>query len=170
MKYAKITEAVENLAVKNGLKNIRANIRTAIEKSFYRIGKDLKTDARRRVNDPTTKTGRIYTKRLTRLAALHKKSKIGMLVSHQASAPGESPARFSGDLTRSIDYTINGHDRLIFGAGGRDSKVNYARFLELGTAKIKPRPFLKPAMQVNFRNMELELTTTIRTFIIRGPS
>jgi len=56
---------------------------------------------------------------------------------HQASAPGQFPAKLTGDLIRSLDYKTDGKHQLDFGA-----YINYAKSLEFGTKKMKPRPFL----------------------------
>jgi HK97 gp10 family phage protein len=60
---------------------------------------------------------------------------------HTASAPGQSPANWTGDLVNSI-LAIN---------EGKKSRVvvnaKYAEFLELGTSKMRPRPFILPSIQ-----------------------
>ena len=60
---------------------------------------------------------------------------------HTSSAPGQSPANWTGELVNSIS-AIN---------EGKNSKVivnaNYAEFLELGTSKMRPRPFILPSIQ-----------------------
>jgi HK97 gp10 family phage protein len=60
---------------------------------------------------------------------------------HTASAPGQSPANWTGELVNSIS-AIN---------EGKKSKVivnaNYAEFLELGTSKMRARPFILPSIQ-----------------------
>lgn len=60
---------------------------------------------------------------------------------HTASAPGQSPANWTGELVNSISAISE----------GKNSKVivnaNYAEFLELGTSKMRPRPFILPSIQ-----------------------
>ena len=60
---------------------------------------------------------------------------------HTSSAPGQSPANWTGELVHSIS-AIN---------EGKKSKVivnaNYAEFLELGTSKMRARPFILPSIQ-----------------------
>lgn len=53
---------------------------------------------------------------------------------HQASAPGEYSAFFTGNHLRSIDYAVRGSRQFDFGAG-----ADYSAFLELGTSKMEPR-------------------------------
>jgi HK97 gp10 family phage protein len=76
-------------------------------------------------------TGRIYKRRS---------------VTHQASAPGEAPMSDTGTLARSVyidDRTTSRTNlRIAVVAGSR-----YARWLEYGTRKMRPRPFMSPALQ-----------------------
>lgn len=63
-------------------------------------------------------------------------------VAHQASAPGEAPATDTGNLVNSA-YTKK--------LGQADYETGftaeYAAALEFGTAKIEPRPYLRPAVE-----------------------
>jgi HK97 gp10 family phage protein len=60
---------------------------------------------------------------------------------HTSSAPGQSPANWTGELVNSISAISE----------GKNSKVivnaNYAEFLELGTSKMRARPFILPSIQ-----------------------
>jgi HK97 gp10 family phage protein len=58
---------------------------------------------------------------------------------HQSSAPGQPPANSTGKLVRSIKVTKsdNGHEVKI--------DAEYAGYLEYGTSKMRPRPFIIPA-------------------------
>ena len=60
---------------------------------------------------------------------------------HRASAPGEAPANDTGTLVRGIevrkgqeDFTYEVH-----------SIADYAGYLEYGTSRMAPRPYLQPA-------------------------
>lgn len=63
-------------------------------------------------------------------------------VSHRASAPGQPPASDTGRLVSSF-LTEPGSEPLSY-----DVRANamYAGFLENGTSKMAPRPFLRPAL------------------------
>lgn len=63
---------------------------------------------------------------------------------HHASAPGEVPAVDSGHLRRNIRHKVEVEKGQVTGYVG--TKVKYAKDLELGTPKIAPRPFLRPAV------------------------
>lgn len=56
---------------------------------------------------------------------------------HIASKAGDSPNNLSGELKNTIRYDISGNI-LEFGAG--NETINYAKYLEKGTQRIKVRP------------------------------
>jgi HK97 gp10 family phage protein len=62
---------------------------------------------------------------------------------HQASAPGEPPAIDIGELVQSITFEISEGGKV--GAVGSDKK--HGLYMEYGTSKVKPRPWLKPAFE-----------------------
>ena len=77
------------------------------------------------------RTGRVYTIRGRK---------------HQASAPGEAPARLTGKLIQSVDYEVTGHHTLEVGEHVlEDGPI--AGWLEFGTKKMAPRPHLKVAVE-----------------------
>jgi HK97 gp10 family phage protein len=71
---------------------------------------------------------------------------------HQASSPGQSPANNTGELVKSISYkkTKNGSETII--------DAEYAGYLEYGTSKMRPRPFILPAIQ----KLKKDLLTLIK--------
>jgi len=62
---------------------------------------------------------------------------------HIASSPGNAPAVDKNQLVRSIVMDV----RLDEVEVGVKSGAPYAKWLEEGTPKMKPRPFLKPAAE-----------------------
>lgn len=63
---------------------------------------------------------------------------------HQASSPGQPPARDTGDLVNSTFYRVSravGGPVLDVG-----SNLVKSAYLEFGTRKMKPRPSLRPAI------------------------
>jgi HK97 gp10 family phage protein len=60
---------------------------------------------------------------------------------HKASAPGQAPASDTGNLVSQIMSVADGKDTLV------ESRAEYSKFLEFGTSKILPRPFLFPASE-----------------------
>jgi len=64
---------------------------------------------------------------------------------HTPSRPGKPPHVDTGRLRASITYEI---DRSLFSIIGRvGTNVEYGRYLELGTSRMSPRPWLRPALK-----------------------
>ena len=139
-----------------GLSKFKKLATDSLRLSLYEVGKDIKSEAKRSILEPP-KTGRLYRLRLR-----------GVMVSHRASAPGEAPADFTGDLRKSVDYRVKGSTELRISAGSQ--KVHYAGTLEFGgdngVSKILPRPYLRPAIVLMDRN----INTRIGKFIIKRVS
>lgn len=146
----KIVGKATNQKVKLNIDNIQALTRQGVRRAFYNIGKDLKRDSVKKIRS-NRKTGRVYTKRLG-----------GRIVLHRASAPGEYPANFTGNLAKNIKYRPINSDKLEFGVS---SKLNYGKFLERGTFNMKPRPFLLPTIRGNFNKIEVHFNTQIKNHI-----
>jgi hypothetical protein len=145
-----------------------------IRKGFYDLGRDLKKDAIRLINKKP-KSGRIYLIR-----------KNGVLIPHQASAPGEAPAVITGRLRKSVDFLVSGGNNMIFGArrsfnmrsqlkgtdftmkGTRQHVIEYPKYLEDGTNKMKARPYLLPAIKNNYRNARVAFKNQINKSIKEG--
>ena len=62
--------------------------------------------------------------------------------SHRASAPGEAPASDTGNLVSKI--MVKQKTKNITNVV---SNANYSAFLEYGTSKMQPRPFMLPAFE-----------------------
>lgn len=107
------------------------NARHGMRKGLYELGKILTKTAKDGIKNPP-KTGRYYK---------YKKRR------YRASAPGEYPANRSGTLRKSVVFSVKGYERMIFASGA--GNAFYAKFLEKGTRKIKPRTFLEKAHKTN---------------------
>jgi HK97 gp10 family phage protein len=94
-------------------------------------------------------------------------------VEHQASAPGEPPATDTGRLIGSIvtDVEPNGPGNT-GPVGAVEARVEYAAWLEFGTRRIAPRPFLRPALERNMpriREMiQHAVATAAQSFVRRA--
>jgi hypothetical protein len=90
----------------------------------------------------TPGSGRLYTTRFftDHAGVVHP---IGHRPPHRASAPGEPPASDTGRLLSSISHDIRVEDTLVARVG---SPLKVAEWLELGTSKMAPRPFARPAL------------------------
>ena len=78
---------------------------------------------------------------------------------HQSSAPGEAPASDTGFLVNSIKRKMDGD-----GFGGEiASRAFYSKFLEFGTVKMLPRPFMFPALEKNRKKITQRLKQVIKS-------
>ena len=69
---------------------------------------------------------------------------------HHPSLPGNPPAPDTGNLRNSIRYEIHAEPRSPYGVVGTTQKdPPYGEYLEYGTSKVAPRPWLRPAMEKN---------------------
>ncbi|QPC81068.1 hypothetical protein G4Y79_15295 [Phototrophicus methaneseepsis] len=58
--------------------------------------------------------------------------------SHTASSPGQPPRSDTGRLINGLHWQPRGQDRLVIASG------SYPAYLEFGTTKMEPRPFMGP--------------------------
>lgn len=69
---------------------------------------------------------------------------------HHPSLPGNPPAPDTRNLRNSIRYEIHDERKEVYGVVGTTQKdTPYGEYLEYGTSKMQPRPWLKPAMEKN---------------------
>lgn len=74
-------------------------------------------------------------------------------VVHQASAAGESPASDTGRLAQSGRTEFNAAEL----SGTVVFSTLYAPHLELGTEKMEPRPYLRPALAINMASIQADV-------------
>lgn len=150
-----ITEGKDNHALIQKLIGQKKWARTAIRKAMYFIGKDVIATAKKEILDDSKKTGKLYRTKIGKGGSLLKRVRI-----YRASSPGESPANVSGKLQRSLNFEVQGVDRVEVG-----DNAPYAGYLENGTKRIAPRPFLKNAIEANRENsrqhLEREIIKTV---------
>ena len=61
---------------------------------------------------------------------------------HRSSAPGQAPASDTGNLVSKITVRQEGKNKT-----NVESNADYSAFLEYGTSKMEPRPFMLPAFE-----------------------
>lgn len=98
----------------------------AVKTTIYRI------EARAKASLSGGRSGRIYRRG------------IKGTIMHQASAPGEAPATDTGHLAK-ISSRMTGRAEGVVEVG-----AEYAVALELGGARMAPRPFFDPAVQAEW--------------------
>lgn len=109
-------------------------------------------------------TGRQYKIPVVKRDGTLKKTKRGkqQYRFHRASAPGEPPAVDTGELRRG---TVIG---LVGGLWRVGVTAKYGPGLEYGTLRIKPRPFMAPALARVKDEMGDLVTANIRQEVVRG--
>ena len=66
---------------------------------------------------------------------------------HHPSYAGNPPAPDTGTLMRSITHEVSGNGKQVVGeVGSIINNSDYPRFLEYGTSKMKPRPWLSASL------------------------
>jgi HK97 gp10 family phage protein len=78
-------------------------------------------------------------------------------VAHTASSPGEYPASDTGRLASSMRVNLSALEANI------GSDVNYAAYLEDGTKRIKPRPYLEPSFKANEETISLLIDEAVNS-------
>ena len=67
---------------------------------------------------------------------------------HHPSLPGNAPAPDTGTLMRSITHEVKQEGNEVIGLVGSTLRnPDYPKFLEYGTSKMKPRPWLSTALE-----------------------
>lgn len=116
-----------NLGIR-GIEKYARKHRKKTEEALYASALVVQNEARRLVVQGP-KSGRLYLKR-------------GGKIAHRASAPGEPPASDTGTLARNIIVNAEFHLHRIRVI----ANTAYSGFLEYGTRRIKPRPFMFRAL------------------------
>lgn len=125
-------------------------VQVAILRGMKEIGKLLTLTARAGIRK-RNKTGRVYNFRGRK---------------HRSGAPGEYPAKRTGDLARSVDFDANKY-RMEFGTNSK-----YAKYLQQfktpeqrssNWKKIAPRPFLTLSHDAHKDEFEKIMSKNIRS-------
>ncbi len=93
-----------------------------------------------------------------------RKKRRAKVAYYTASAPGEAPAVATGRLRNSVTWTFERRDsgRLTEITARVEPRVKYAGWLEKGTPRMKPRPYLGPTWE---RERERVRTYLLRRFL-----
>ncbi len=75
----------------------------------------------------------------------------GSVIGLDPSTPGEPPKKITAQLQNAIRTKVVRRKNTIIGLVGTDLKK--AKWLEFGTSKMKPRPFLRPTLSENRRKI-----------------
>lgn len=125
---------------------VTARVRQAVQRGLVRGGEDVRTEALRLILE-TAKTGRLYRRRS---------------VTHQASAPGEAPASDTGTLVSRVVVDYSRLGGLVVSVGAHTA---YAAYLEFGTRRMAPRPFMRPALAAKAKGIEADVAREVRAAV-----
>ena len=82
------------------------------------------------------------------------------------SQAGQAPRKDSGNLRSNIEVKIYSSGKeLGVQAGVFNGKANYAKMLEYGTVRIKPRPFLRPVLSMYKQVLQTTLPSAEDLFL-----
>lgn len=136
-----------------------AEMQRALEPTMMGAAKLVENDAKASIASGP-KTGRIYTTRFMTSRATGRIFPTEQRVPHQASAPGEAPATDEGKLVGSIFGGARGLVAWV------EVRSHYGRWLEFGTRRIQPRPFLIPAVERN----RARIVAMVQAALVSGAS
>jgi HK97 gp10 family phage protein len=119
------------------------------EKAVAKCCAKVEGTAKRLMTD--TNTAKEYMNPVTYRMVKYKKPR---------SLPLYAPAVDTGALRRSITFDVNTHFNVVIGrVGSTILNPPYGKYLEFGTSKMSPRPWLQPALDIN----EAFIITTLRS-------
>ena len=112
----------------SALKNLQNNLEEPFREVIQGGAQLIRGEAIKSIQSGP-KSGRVYEKYNPRRT-------------HRASAPGQAPASDTGNLVSKITIRQDGKDKT-----NVESNADYSAFLEYGTSKMEPRPFMLPAFE-----------------------
>ena len=126
----------------SGLGRHERDMERQLERSLARIAEGIVTDTK--LSFGTSTGGRTYRRGRGRTFT-------------RPACPGKPPAVDTGTLRASMRQERSGKlERTVY------TGVEYAEYLELGTPKVRARPFLAPQFERAGRTMERELKKGLR--------
>lgn len=138
------TTVVGEINISKKLKNLSKKGKDLIAHAVFKSVADVESHAKKSISQGNP-SGRIYQRYNNRRT-------------HQASAPGQPPASDTGFLVNNINRRIY-HDKM---GGEIASRSTYAKFLEFGTSKMLPRPYMFPAMEKNKKKIKDRIKKAIQ--------
>lgn len=121
----------------NVLSNMISSTQEKLEKTIKLCCEKIRSDIQEDMANTPRDTSRVY----------YRNNKT---IGHNPSLPGNAPAPDTGNLRNSIRYEVHNEGKTIYGIVGTTQKdPPYGEYLEYGTSKMAPRPWLRPAMIKN---------------------
>jgi HK97 gp10 family phage protein len=145
--------------------DIRINVKNLdkVLKSFKKLEKDLEPDFQEIIK------GSAQLIRGEAIKSIQTGAKTGIVYQkynprrqHRASAPGQAPASDTGNLVSKI--IVKQKTKNITQV---ESGADYSKYLEYGTSKMEPRPFLFPAFEKSRDKIVKAVFNRVKTAIDR---
>jgi hypothetical protein len=131
------------------LKKLGANAEKAIAQGVYMTAQQVRTDAVKSIQAQSA--GETVTRY----------SQGGNPYNHVASRPGDAPNTDTGNLVKSIAVEPSKPSAdMAVGSG-----LDYALWLETGTKRMKPRPWLMPAVDANRKKLNDNITKAVNRMV-----
>ena len=129
------------------LQNKQKRVVTELGKSLSQCCATIQREAMEEMRDTTVDESKTYGKK-----------------GHHPSVPGAFPSVDSGTLRRSVTYQVD-EKNLVGYVGSNLKDPPYGAFLEYGTSRMKPRPWLKPATEKSKETIEKILAGAVKVGI-----
>lgn len=123
------------------LKKLGFKMGQAIDAGVFITAQDVRTDAIKSIQ--SLSTGKV----------VQRSRQGGGTYTHVASNEGQAPNTDTGKLVASIAVEKEKEANYLVG-----SNLEYASFLEFGTSKTGPRPWLEPAMRKNIGELNKNIS------------
>ncbi len=155
----KLISGKGNNKIYNDLKTHDEKVMSGIRKGLFDVGKALIRHSKENIYKKP-KGGKYYRLRKIKGRVGSRFLSVSKVVTHKASAPGEAPANFTGNLAKGLSYKVRGNTQLIFGnkAVSPIDGFAYSEHLEV---KMN-RPYLAPAVKEEEKNVRNYLIKSIR--------
>ena len=118
------------------LQNKQKKVVTELGKSIAKCCATIQTEAKEEMRYTAIDTSKTYGKK-----------------GHHPSLPGNPPAVDTGTLRRSVTYQVD-ENELVGYVGSNLKDPPYGAYLEFGTSRMKPRPWLKPATEKSMEKIK----------------
>ena len=137
----KITGDIELAAT---LRRLGSDMQDAVDKGVFVTAHEVRTTAIKSIQSQSP--GKMVSR---------SRQGGGGTYAHIAASAGNAPNTDNGDLVRSI--AVEKIEEAHYTVG---SNFEYSAWLEMGTSKMLPRPWLEPALRANINNLRDNIVKT----------
>ena len=138
------TTIVGQVEVSKKINNISKRGKDLIKHAVFKGVADVEKEAKKSIQRGSP-SGRVY-------------QRYNPKRTHQASAPGQPPASDTGFLVNNIKRRMDADNM----GGEVASRAAYSKYLEFGTSKMLPRPFMFPALEKNRKKIKSRIQKAMK--------